>query len=193
MVQTRELDDPRYSENPRSRCYFCKLEVYGVLEQIARAEGFAWVIDGMNATDLAASDRPGSAAAVTLGVRSPLAEAGLTKDDVRVLAHALGMKNWDRPASACLPSRIPYGAKITPERLRRVEAAELGIRALGFSQVRVRDLGVRARVEVDAHDVDRLLSQAPLIDQAVRSTGFTTWSSGEYTGTGAGDIRDARS
>lgn len=188
VVATRELDDPRYAQNPRSRCFFCKTEVYGTLDRIRRAERLAWVVDGANATDLAATDRPGLAAAEDLAVRSPLAEAGLTKDDVRQLALALGMKDWDRPSSACLSSRIPYGARITPERLHRVESAELGIRALGFTQVRVRDLGARARVEVEAGDVERLLAETNQVDEVVLGVGFAGWSPATYAGGGAGDL-----
>lgn len=193
MVPTRELDDPRYADNPRSRCYFCKSEIYGTLDRIAREEGLRWVVDGTNATDMTATDRPGMAAADAIGVRSPLAEARLTKADVRTIARAIGMRGWDRPASACLSSRIPFGAAITPQRLRRVEAAELSVRALGYRQVRVRDLGERARVEVDAHEVPRLQADAARIDRALREVGFDRWSAGIYSGTGAGDRDDARS
>jgi uncharacterized protein len=147
------------------------------------------VVDGANATDMEALDRPGTAAADELGVRSPLAEAGMTKEDVRTLAFALGMKDWDRPASACLSSRIPYGARITPERLRRVESAELGIRALGFSQVRVRDLGARARVEVGPSEVERLLAEPAPVDDVIRGVGFADWVGAAYVGGGAGDLR----
>ena len=191
VVATHELDDPRYAQNPRSRCYYCKTEVYGTLEAIARTEGYAAVVDGTNATDALATDRPGIAAGEALGVRSPLAEAGITKHDVRVLARALGLKDWDRPSSACLSSRIPYGARITPERLRRVEVAELEIRALGYLQVRVRDLGARARVEVEAADMERLLAQSQSVDSALQLAGFGSWSAAVYAGTGAGDVGDS--
>jgi len=189
-VATSELEDPRYAANPRSRCYFCKAEVYGRLAEIAREAGLACVIDGTNATDAAASDRPGMAAAATLGVRSPLAESGLTKDDVRHVARALGMIDWDRPSSACLSSRIPYGVPITPELLRRVEEAELGVRGLGFSQVRVRDFGDTARIEVDRSEVERLDASRVAVDQVIRAAGFTAWTSAEYVGHGAGEIGD---
>jgi uncharacterized protein len=189
VVTTRELDDPRYALNPRSRCFFCKTEVYGALDLIRRTEGLAWVVDGTNATDAAASDRPGISAAEELAVRSPLAEAGLTKEDIRLLARSLGMPDWDRPASACLSSRIPYGVRITPERLRRVESAELGVRALGFAQVRVRDLGTRARIEVDADELDRLEAHRERVDEVVHAVGFAGWKAAAYTGTGAGDLR----
>ena len=189
VVATRELDDPRYARNPRSRCFFCKAEVYGTLDRIRRSEGLRCVVDGTNASDLAASDRPGMAAAEALGVRSPLAEAGLTKQDVRTLAFALGMADWDRPESACLSSRIPHGARITPQRLRRVESAELGIRALGFSQVRVRDLGRRARIEVGPSEVGRLLAAPGAVDDIIRGVGFVDWVGVAYAGGGAGDLR----
>lgn len=188
VVTTRELEDPRYAMNPRSRCFFCKAEVYGTLDRIRRSEGLACVVDGANATDMAASDRPGMSAAAALGVRSPLAEAGLSKDDVRLLARSLGMKDWDRPSSACLSSRIPHGARITPARLRRVESAELAIRALGFSQVRVRDLGRRARVEVGPGEVGRLLAEPAHVDRAIRGAGFAGWVGAAYSGGGAGDL-----
>jgi uncharacterized protein len=191
VVATRELDDPRYAQNPRSRCYFCKVEVYGTLDAIARSEGYAWVVDGTNATDAVATDRPGMAAGEALGVRSPLAEAGVTKEDVRALARALGLKDWDRPPSACLSSRIPFGARITPDRLRRVETAELGIRALGYLQVRVRDFGDRARVEVEAAELERLLANSAPVDAALRAAGFSGWTATAYAGTGAADVGDA--
>ncbi|HEU4572269.1 MAG TPA: ATP-dependent sacrificial sulfur transferase LarE [Candidatus Limnocylindrales bacterium] len=190
VVATRELDDPRYAQNPRSRCYFCKAEVYGALAGIAHNEGYAWVVDGSNATDAAATDRPGMAAGAALRVRSPLAEAGITKADVRVLARALGLPDWDRPSSACLSSRIPFGARITPERLRRVETAELAIRARGFRQVRVRDLGERARVEVDTTDLERLVGDGDAVGSLLRAAGFAGWTASAYAGTGAGDRVD---
>lgn len=191
VIATRELDDPRYSQNPRSRCFFCKTEVYGALDAIARSEGYAWVVDGTNANDAEAADRPGLAAGRSLGVRSPLAEAGLTKANVRALAQALGLKDWDRPSSACLSSRVPFGARITPERLRRVETAELGVRALGYAQVRVRDFGDRARVEVEAAQMSELVANSAPIDAVIRAAGFASWSAATYRGTGAGNVGDA--
>jgi uncharacterized protein len=187
VIATRELDDPRYAMNSRSRCYVCKIGLYDRLGEIAREHGLSHVIDGTNATDSAAPDRPGMAAAASLGVRSPLAESGLGKDDVRALARALGMVDWDRPASACLSSRIPHGVRITHELLRRVERAELGIRGLGFSQVRVRVLGGTARVEVEWPQVALLLASRAGVDAVIRSTGFTAWTAAGYVGRGAGD------
>ena len=186
-VPTKELDDPRYARNPRSRCYFCKLEVYGAASTIARAEGYAWVVDGTNASDTQRDDRPGMTAASELDVRSPLAEAGITKEQLRGLARAIGVAGWDRPASACLASRIPFGELITAGRLRRVEAAELALRALGFRQVRVRDFGSHARVEVDADELPELSSRSADIGTSLDGLGFESWSPAAYAGTGAGD------
>jgi pyridinium-3,5-biscarboxylic acid mononucleotide sulfurtransferase len=126
-----------------------------------------------------------------LGVRSPLAEAGITKADVRILARALGLPDPDRPASACLSSRIPFGQAITRERLRRVETAELALRSLGLRQVRVRDFGARARVEVEPTEMTTVALQRPSIDARLRELGFTDWETQPYVGTGAGDSANA--
>jgi uncharacterized protein len=186
-IPTKELDDPRYAHNPRSRCYFCKLEVYGAASAIAKAEGYACVIDGTNASDTQRHDRPGMTAASELGVRSPLAEAGVTKEQLRVLARSLGVAGWDKPASACLASRIPFGEVITAERLRRVEAAELALRALGFRQVRVRDFGSHARVEVEAAELMDLQNRSTDVQTLLGELGFESWSPAAYSGNGAGD------
>jgi uncharacterized protein len=190
-IPTKELDDPRYAHNPQSRCYFCKLEVYGAARTIAKAEGYAWVVDGTNASDTRRHDRPGMTAASELGVRSPLAEAGITKEQLRVLARLIGIAGWDRPASACLASRIPFGEPITAERLRRVEAAELALRALGFRQVRVRDFGSHARVEVEAADLAELEGRSDEVRRRLVELGFESWSSAAYTGYGAGESANA--
>jgi uncharacterized protein len=186
-IPTKELDDPRYADNPRSRCYFCKIEVYGVLTAIAQEEGYAWVVDGTNASDRARTDRPGMTAARELRIRSPLAEAGIEKTELRLLARALGLPAWDRPASACLASRVPFGDHITAERLRRVEAAELGLRALGFRQIRVRDFGAEARVEVEADELDDLGRASAFVTARLAALGFESWTRAAYAGTGAGD------
>jgi uncharacterized protein len=186
-IPTKELDDPRYANNPRSRCYFCKLEVYGAASAIAKAEGYACVVDGTNASDTQRLDRPGMTAASELGVRSPLAEAGITKEQLRLLARSIGVADWDRPASACLASRIPFGELITAERLRRVETAELGLRALGFHQVRVRDFGSHARVEVEEADIADLALRSADVRTVLIGLGFENWSPAAYAGNGAGD------
>ncbi len=191
-IPTKELDDPRYARNPRSRCYFCKLELYGAATAIANAEGYAWVVDGTNASDTQRLDRPGMTAAAELGVRSPLAEAGITKEQLRLLARSIGVDGWDRPASACLASRVPFGEVITAGRLRRVEAAELALRALGFRQVRVRDFGRHARVEVEADELPGLERQSAAVRARLDELGFESWSQAAYAGTGAGDSPNAR-
>jgi len=174
LVRTRELDDARYTRNDADRCYHCKTELFRTLLPLARAEGYAHVAYGLIVDDL--SDfRPGQRAALEAGVRSPLADAGMSKDDVRELSRELGLPTWDLPASPCLSSRIPYGTAVTVEALRRVERAEEAVRSLGFRELRVRHLGAAARVEIAADELPRLASQ-PLraaVLQAVRDAGYS--------------------
>ena len=149
-VETAELADPRYAANPTNRCYFCKHTLWRTLVPEARAAGFDTVVDGTNADDLH-DYRPGGRAAVEQGIGQPLAELGLTKAEIRVLTQRRGWPWWDRPASPCLASRIPYGIGVTRERLRQVEAAERAVRDLGVrGNLRVRHHGDLARVEMDA-------------------------------------------
>jgi uncharacterized protein len=146
-VATRELDDPHYAANPTDRCYFCKSELWGRLGAVARERGFDTVIDGTNADDLG-EHRPGLRAAGEAGIRSPLAEGGWTKAEVRAAARALGIDIWDAPAAPCLSSRVRYGLAITPERLAQVEEGEAFLRRLGLQgDLRVRHLGATARIE----------------------------------------------
>jgi uncharacterized protein len=148
-VDTHELDDPRYLANAPSRCFFCKAELWSRLLPEARARGLAVACDGTNADDLA-EHRPGYAAGRAAGVRSPLAEVGLTKTEIRAAARALELPVWDAPAAPCLSSRVAYGIAITPERLTQVEQAEAYLRGLGVTgNVRVRHHGDRARIEVE--------------------------------------------
>lgn len=173
VVETRELDDPRFRANAPDRCYRCKRERYRAFRALAVEEGLAGVVEGSNADD-GADFRPGRRAANELGVRAPLAEAGLTKADVRALAREKGLDVWDRPASACLASRIPYGVEITEARLAGIARTEAAIRALGFAQVRVRDHGTTARIEVSPDDIPRFADPA-LRQKAVaeaRKAGF---------------------
>ncbi len=162
-----------YLRNAADRCYHCKTELFRHLLPLAAAEGYAHVAYGVIVDDL--SDfRPGHRAAAEAGVRSPLAEAGMTKDDVRALSRALGLPTWDRPSSPCLSSRVPYGTPVTPEALRRIERAEAGVRALGFRELRVRHLGDTARVEIAPGEMGRL-GEAGLrasVEQAVRTAGY---------------------
>ena len=155
VIRTAELEDPLYVQNDADRCYRCKFELFRRLLPLAAAEGYRHVAYGLIVDDL--SDfRPGHRAAAEAGVRSPLAEAGLTKADVRPLARAMGLPNWDLPASPCLSSRIPYGTPVTRMALRRIEGAEEALRRLGFRELRVRDLGAAARIEIAPEELARL-------------------------------------
>src|SRR3989449_7477190 len=152
QIETRELEDPNYVANPTNRCFYCKTELWGRLVPEARARGIAVVCDGTNADDLGGGEhRPGYAAGRSAGVRSPLAEVGMTKAQVREASRGLGVPTWDAPAAPCLSSRVVYGLTITPERLRQVEAAERYLRELGVTgDLRVRHHGGSgARIEVE--------------------------------------------
>jgi pyridinium-3,5-biscarboxylic acid mononucleotide sulfurtransferase len=158
VIATAELSDPRFANNPSNRCYFCKGELYEKLAELARAEGFAAVLDGTNADDLA-DHRPGRRAAEEKAVRSPLAECGLTKADVRALAARLGLPSAEKPAMPCLSSRFPYGTRITEEQLRQVEAGEAWLREQGFRDVRLRHHGTVARLELETRELARLVEE----------------------------------
>lgn len=154
-IDTHELDDPNYAANPNDRCYFCKKDLFARLAEVARQRGLAVVLDGSNADDLD-DHRPGLRAARELGVRSPLQEVGLTKEEIRALSRRAGLPTWDLPASPCLASRIQYGLPVTQGRLSRIEAAEAGLRSLGtWEALRVRHHGDFVRVEVGAADLER--------------------------------------
>jgi pyridinium-3,5-biscarboxylic acid mononucleotide sulfurtransferase len=173
VVATHEMDHEAYTRNDAQRCFHCKDELFEVLEQERQARGLAHVIYGLNADDT--SDyRPGHGAASKHSVRAPLAEAGLTKADVRALAAEAGMRVWDKPASACLSSRIEYGRKVTPEALQQVDAAEEALRRLGLVQFRVRHHGTVARVEIATEEMGEAVSTRLLkeIGQGVRAAGF---------------------
>lgn len=170
-LPTGEVADPAYAANPANRCYFCKSELYRQLLPWAREHGFAAAADGMNADDLG-DWRPGTKAADEAGVRHPLLEAGLGKAEIRGLARELGLANWDKPALACLSSRVPYGTAIEPKMLDQIGHAELLVRRLGFASVRVRWHGDVARIEVPPADLARLFAQRDAVAAAVRSTGF---------------------
>ena len=155
ILATEELTRDEFSRNAPDRCYHCKQELFGKLRQIADAEGIAYILDGTNIDDLR-DHRPGRKAAGEFSVRSPLAEAGLTKQEVRDLARRMDMPMWDKPSLACLSSRIPYGTLITRDLLKNIQAAEDAIRGLGIRQVRVRHHGDTARIEVELDDLVRL-------------------------------------
>jgi uncharacterized protein len=156
IIHTAEVDRPEYRANPVDRCYYCKHELYSVLSRVAAGRGVAAIVDGSNADDR--SDyRPGRKAAREFGVRSPLDEADLTKDDIRELSRQAGLPTWDEPASACLSSRIPYHSEVTPEKLRQIERAEGVLRDLGFRVCRVRHHDNLARLEFGRDEMARAL------------------------------------
>jgi uncharacterized protein len=173
IIRTGELDRPEYRANEPDRCYYCKTELFTQLSRLAAARGFAAVADGSNADDRG-DYRPGRRAAREFGVISPLDEAGLSKNDVRILSREAGLPTWDEPASACLSSRIPYYSEVTEEKLRTIERAEEAVRALGFRVLRVRHHGDVARVEVARDEMARLLDpdMAQAIDSKLRALGF---------------------
>jgi uncharacterized protein len=171
VVESREMDDPNYAANPTNRCYFCKSELYRIARAEAAARGFAVVVNGTNRDDLG-DYRPGLQAASEADVRAPLVEAGFTKADVRRCAKLVGLRVWDKPAAACLSSRIPYGTAVTPARLRQIDDAETSVRALGLRQIRVRFHGELARVEVAQDEMDRAFALRREIAAACRAAGF---------------------
>ncbi len=173
-VDTDELHDPRYAANPTNRCYFCKSELWGRVIPVAQAQGMNVVLDGTNADDLH-GHRPGRRAADEQGVRSPLAELGFSKDDIRLLSRLREIPTWSQPASPCLASRLPYGTAVTAERLARVERAEDALRALGISgDMRVRDHDDVARVELGQTELVSWLAPASgaSFAAAVHGAGF---------------------
>jgi uncharacterized protein len=171
LIESGEADDPRYRKNDPQRCYYCKTNVYQALLDHAGREGFTWILDGTNADDLG-DHRPGLRAAREHGVRSPLQEAGIGKDEIRNWARELGLSNWNRPANACLSSRIPYGSEVTPAKLAQIEAAESALRALGFREFRVRHHDQVARIEVAPEDLPRAVEMGKAITEAMTKAGF---------------------
>jgi uncharacterized protein len=171
LVDTNEHLDPSYRANPANRCYFCKTHLYDRLREIAASEGFDALLDGTQADDLA-EERPGRAAGRERGVRSPLAELGFRKAAVRRLAREIGLPVWDKPAMACLSSRVPHGTAITPELLARIEAAECVLADLGFRQYRVRHHGELARIELPKPDFARAVERQTAIVAGLRAAGY---------------------
>jgi uncharacterized protein len=170
-VASGEGDDPRYRANGTDRCYYCKSELYRLCADAARREGLAVILDGFNADDRS-DHRPGHQAASEAGVRSPLAEAGLSKAEVRAWSEALGLPTWDKPQMACLASRLPYGVEVTPERLAQVERAEAAVRAAGLRTFRVRYHGDIGRLEVAAEELPAALARTGELAQAIKGAGF---------------------
>jgi len=174
FIETHEMDNPRYRANAADRCYFCKDELFTVLDLIARDRGFAAVAYGVNADDTL-DFRPGHRAATEHRVLAPLLDAGLHKAEIRLLSHRAGLPTWDRPASACLASRLPYGTEVTPERLALIERGEAALRDLGFRQFRVRLHENLARVEIAQEELPRAMSpeMAASISAHLKAVGFT--------------------
>ena len=173
FIETHEMENPEYVANSPMRCFHCKDELYGILAAIAAQAGEATVVDGTNADD-AGDWRPGRQAATLHGVRSPLLELGFTKAEIRELSRAMGLPTWDKPAMACLASRIPHGTPVTVEALDQVGAAEAMLRTFGLRQLRVRHHGDVARIETDAEGM--LLAFDPVnrerIVERLRNLGF---------------------
>ncbi|HYN86978.1 MAG TPA: ATP-dependent sacrificial sulfur transferase LarE [Ardenticatenaceae bacterium] len=172
LVYPNEIQNPHYAANPRNRCYFCKSELHDALTALAAAEGWETVLDGVNADDVVKDDRPGIRAAREHGVRSPLLEAGITKEEVRAIARHLGLPAWDKPAMACLSSRVPTGTPITAELLAQIEAAEDVLYELGIRQFRVRHHDEIARIEVLPEDMPILIAHHAEINARVREAGY---------------------
>jgi len=171
LLATYEMERPGYVENSPQRCYHCKTELYELLASLARSRGYAYVVDGCNLDDLG-DHRPGRVAAAEHAVRSPLIEAELTKDDIRALSRQRGLPTWDKPAMACLSSRLPYGTPVTVEALGRVEAAEAFLRSLGVRQVRMRHHDDVARIEVEPQDMAVLIEQRERVVARLKELGY---------------------
>jgi pyridinium-3,5-biscarboxylic acid mononucleotide sulfurtransferase len=158
IIKSNEMQNPFFVANPSDRCYYCKNGLFSELKLIAQTEGFAWLADGTNSDDL--SDyRPGRRACSESGVRSPLLEAKLTKEEIRRLSFEMGLPTWDRPASPCLASRIPYGTPVTVEILKQISEGEKYLHSIGLRQLRLRHHGDIARIEVDEKDIPLVLRE----------------------------------
>jgi uncharacterized protein len=174
FIETHEMENPKYRANAADRCYFCKDELFTVLDGMAQDRGFAAVAYGVNADDTL-DFRPGHRAATEHRVLAPLLDAGLHKAEIRLLSQRAGLPSWDRPASACLASRLPYGTEVTPDRLALVERGEAALRELGFRQFRVRLHEKLARVEISLEEMPRAMvpEMAASIAARLKAAGFT--------------------
>jgi uncharacterized protein len=173
LIETKEMDDPKFLENDYQRCFFCKTELFQELFRMARSEGYRCVLYGANVDDRE-DFRPGAEAAKGSGALAPLMDAGLTKDEIRLLSKELGLSTWNKPSKACLSSRIPFGDRITVEKLKQVEEAEEALSRLGFHQFRVRHHNQIARIEIQQEELERMAqaeTRAEVIE-AVKEAGF---------------------
>ncbi len=176
VVKTEEMSNPNYRANPANRCYHCKTELYSSLKKVAQQENILNILNGTNTDDLG-DYRPGLDSAREQGVRSPLVEAEFNKQEVRELSRKMELSVWDKPAMACLSSRIPYGQPVTPEKLAMIEQSEDLLLALGFTQVRVRHLGTLARIELDKNEMPRYQNDKSIqkaVQEKFRSLGFNS-------------------
>lgn len=189
LVTTTEIEDPNYTRNAPDRCYFCKTELYELLVPLATARGLNAVLNGLNWDDLG-DYRPGARAGVEHGILSPLRDAGIGKAEVRTWAQQLGLSVWDKPALACLSSRIPYGTPVTVEALRMIDDAERFLRDAGFRQVRVRHHGTLARIEVAPDELGRAFELRGAIDEGVRAAGYL-YATLDLRGYRSGSLNDA--
>jgi len=190
VIKTGELKNKDFFLNPASRCYFCKRELFLKLKGIARKNNLKFIIDASNVSDKK-DLRPGSKAKKELGVRSPLVEAGFTKDDIRSFSKSLGLSTWDKPSLACLASRIPYGTRIGADLLKRVEKAEVYLAGLGFRQVRVRHYGGLCRIEVPDKDIPALISKRNKIVAKLLNLGYN-YITVDLQGYRTGSINEGR-
>jgi pyridinium-3,5-biscarboxylic acid mononucleotide sulfurtransferase len=187
-VATTEFDNPAYVANDGTRCYHCKTSLLDALAPIAHARG-ATIVLGVNTDDLS-EHRPGQSAAIERGAVFPLVESGFTKSDVRAASKRLGLRTWDKPAAACLSSRLPYGTPVTIEALGKVGRAESALRALGFGQLRVRHYGDVARVELEADDLVAAVERRDAVVAAVRAAGYA-YVTLDLEGFRSGNLNDA--
>ena len=176
VVKTEEMSNPNYRANPANRCYHCKTELYSNLKRVAQQENISYILNGTNTDDLG-DYRPGLDSAREQGVRSPLVEAGFNKQEVRELSRMMKLSIWNKPAMACLSSRIPYGQPVTLEKLAMIEQAEDLLLSLGFTQVRVRHLGTLARIELDKNEMPRYQNDKSVqkaVEEKLRALGFNS-------------------
>ena len=176
VVKTEEMSNPNYRANPANRCYHCKTELYSNLKRVAQQENISYILNGTNTDDLG-DYRPGLDSAREQGVRSPLVEAGFNKQEVRELSRMMELSIWNKPAMACLSSRIPYGQPVTLEKLAMIEQAEDLLLSLGFTQVRVRHLGTLARIELDKNEMPRYQNDKSVqkaVEEKLRALGFNS-------------------